>query len=90
MLGNLLKAIFLPKASRERIEARQRALRLERQAAAGPDGRGGAGREQLVKEAMTTYRKQHRDVYESLDEDTRRQIEADAAKAFGDMAEPKS
>ncbi len=37
---------------------------------------------------MAVYRKQQRDVYDKLDEETRRQIEEDAAKTFGDAIKP--
>ncbi len=82
MIGKLLKAIFLPKETRARIErAGQRANPGEPQAA--------KSRDQIMKEAMAIYRKQHRDVYNKLDEDTRRQIEEDAAKTFGDAVKGK-
>ena len=42
-----------------------------------------AGRDQVLNEALTVYRAQM-ETYESLDEETRRQIEEDAAKAFGE------
>ena len=44
----------------------------------------------LLDEAMAVYRRQQRDVYDNLDEETRRQIEEDAAKAFGDVLKHKS
>ncbi len=39
---------------------------------------------------MSVYRRQQRDVYDKLDEETRRQIEEDAAKAFGDVLKDKN
>ena len=76
MFGKFLQAIFLPKRTRDK---------LARQPAQAPSGQPqvAAGRDQLLNEAMTVYRSQM-ETYESLDEETRRQIEEDAAKAFGE------
>ena len=86
MLSALIKAIFLPKDTRERLAARGRPesrpdpyLGPRRPAAART-----GGRDKVLNNALTVYRQQ-RDVYESLDEETRREIEADAAKLFGDL-----
>ncbi len=90
MLGKLLKVIFLPKGTRAKLEAQARG------GAGGPRRRVSgqpqvaAGRDRVLDEAMSVYRKQQRDVYDNLDEETRRQIEEDAAKAFGDVLKPKS
>jgi hypothetical protein len=86
MFSALLKAIFLPKDARARLAARGHGdSRLEphlgpRRSASARTG----GRDRVLNDAMTVYR-QKRDVYESLDEETRQQIEADAAKLFGDL-----
>ncbi len=82
MFSALLKAIFLPKSTRERLAARERQdphLGPRRPAAAKT-----AGRDRVLHDAMSVYRRQ-RDVYDSLDPETRQQIEADAAKLFGDL-----
>ncbi|MHA1599308.1 MAG: hypothetical protein ACTSW2_00665 [Alphaproteobacteria bacterium] len=86
MFNALLKAIFLPNATRKRLAARGRPesrpdpyLGPRRPAAARTGGRG-----KVLQDALSVYRQQ-RDVYESLDEETRRQIEADAAELFGDL-----
>lgn len=82
MFSTLLKAIFLPKPTRERLAARERPdpyLGPRRPAAAHT-----GDRDKALQDAMTVYRQQ-RDVYDSLDPETRRQIEADAAKLFGDL-----
>ena len=83
MLGKLLKVIFLPKRARAKLEAQARG------GGSGP-GRAAAGRDRVLDEAMAVYRRQQRDVYDKLDEETRRQIEEDAAKAFGDVLKHKS
>ena len=86
MLSALLKAIFLPKDTRERLTARARVdPHLEpymgpRRSASARTG----GRDKVLNSAMAVYRQQ-REVYESLDAETRQQIEADAAKLFGDL-----
>ncbi len=81
MFGKLLQAIFLPKQTRDKLATRPKPARPPARA---PDGepRVAADRDQLLTEAMTVYRAQM-ETYESLDEETRRQIEEDAAKAFG-------
>ncbi len=84
MLGKLLKTIFLPRRARAKLEAHEKAGgRATRPTAAGQP-RVAAGRERILDEALAVYRKQQREVYDKLDEETRRQIEDDAAKAFGD------
>ena len=90
MLGKLLRTIFVPKATRKRLVAQERAG-PGRSARRPPQGQPqvAARRERILEEAMAVYRKQQRDVYDNLDEETRRQIEEDAAKAFGDVLGPK-
>ena len=82
MIGQLLQTIFLPKRTRDKL-ARQPT----------PARRGGqpqvaAGRDQVLNEALTVYRAQMA-TYQSLDEETRRQIEEDAAKAFGEALDQR-
>ncbi len=90
MLGKLLKMIFLPKRTRAKIEAQARGGGSGPRRAAAGQPPGAAGRNRVLDEAMSVYRRQQRDVYNNLDEETRRQIEEDAAKAFGDVLKPKS
>jgi len=78
MFGKLLQTIFLPKRTRDKLAARPKAVR-----SSGGQPQVAAGRDQLVTEAMTVYRSQMKN-YESLDPETRRLIEEDAAKAFGE------
>ncbi len=91
MIGKFLKMIFLPKRARDKLETQVRrgGGRAARRAPAGPP-RVAAGRDQIRNEALSVYRRQQRDVYDNLDEETRRQIEEDAAKAFGDVLGSKS
>ena len=81
MFGKLLQTIFLPKQTRDKMATRSKPARQLAQAPGGPP-QVAAGRDQLLTEAMTVYRAQMA-TYESLDEETRRQIEEDAAEAFG-------
>jgi len=88
MFSALLKAIFLPKDTRERLAAREKLEpRLgprtggQRRSADAKTG----GRDRIMQSAIKVYRQQ-RQVYESLDAETRQQIEADAAKLFGDLS----
>ena len=82
MISTLLKAIFLPKDTRERLAAREKLEpRLGQRRSA--DAKTG-GRDRVMQSAIKVYRQQ-RELYESLDEETRRQIEDDAAKLFGDL-----
>lgn len=87
MLGKLLQKIFLPKQTRDKLATRPRP---PRRPASAPGGQPqvAAGRDQLLTEAMTVYRAQM-ETYESLDPETRRQIEEDAAKAFGAALEQR-
>ncbi len=90
MLGKLLKTIFLPRRARAKLEAHEKAGgRATRPTAAGQP-QVAAGRNRVLDEAMSVYRRQQRDVYDKLDEETRRQIEEDAAKAFGGVLKDKN
>ncbi len=82
MFGKFLQKILLPKRTRDKLAAQPNTASRPAQ---GPGGQPqvAAGRDQLLNEAMTVYRSQMK-TYESLDEETRRQIEEDAAKAFGE------
>jgi len=83
MLAKLFQAIFLPKRTRDKLAAQAKAG--GRPGGDAPSGQPqvAAGRDRLVNEAMSVYRSQM-EGYQSLDEETRRQIEEDAAKAFGE------
>ncbi len=89
MLGKLLKVIFLPRRTREKLEAQTRGGGSGRRRAAAGQPQVAAGRDRVLGEAMSVYRRQQRDVYDKLDDETRRQIEEDAAKAFGDVLKDK-
>ncbi len=78
MFGKFLQTIFLPKRTRDKLATQPKPARR------GGLPQGAAGRDQLLHEAMTVSRSQM-ETYESLDEETRRQIEEDAAKAFGEV-----
>ncbi len=90
MLGKLLKMIFLPKGTRAKLEAQARGGGSGPRARVSGQPQVAAGRDRILDEAMSVYRRQQRDVYDKLDEETRRQIEEDAAKAFGDALEDKN
>ncbi len=90
MLGKLLKVIFLPKRTRAKLEAQARPGGSGPRRAATGQPQVAAGRDRVLDEAMSVYRKQQRDVYDNIDEETRRQIEEDAAKAFGDVLKDKN
>ncbi len=90
MLGKFLKVIFLPKRTRAKLEAQARGGGRGRRRAAAGQPQIAAGRDRVLDEAMSVYRRQQRDVYDKLDEETRRQIEEDAAKAFGDVLKDKN
>ncbi len=77
MFGKLLQTIFLPTRTRDKLATRPPPARR------GGQPQVAAGRDQLLNEALTVYRAQM-ETYEALDEETRRQIEEDAAKAFGE------
>ncbi len=77
MFGLFLKKIFLPKQTRDKLASQPKRARHSGQPQVAAD------RDQLLTEAMTVYRAQMK-TYESLDQETRRQIEEDAAEAFGE------
>ena len=83
MLAKLFQAIFLPKRTRDKLTDQAKGGRRQGRRAPGGQPQVAAGRDQLVTEALSVYRKQM-ELYENLDEETRRQIEEDAAKAFGE------
>ena len=92
MLAALFRILFVPKATRRRLEAKTRrpGAGRARPVRSSRDTRScGPARERLLDDAMAIYRRQ-REVYESLDEETRRQIEADAERVFGRMFEARS
>lgn len=92
MIGRILQWIFLPKSARQKLAARRPAPAAKPRAQARPPGApkksDGAARERLMREALQVYRSQRKE-YESLDPETRRQIEADAEKAFGKALKPR-
>ncbi len=90
MLGKLLRMIFLPKRTRAKLEAQARGGGSAPRRGAAGQPKVAAGRDRVLDEAMAVYRKQQRDVYDNRDEDIRRQIEEDAAKAFGDALKHKN
>ncbi len=83
MFGKLLQKIFLPKRTRDKLASQSKPPRRPAQAPGG-EPQAATGRDQLLSEAMTVYRAQM-ETYESLDAETRRQIEEDAAEAFGEV-----
>ena len=83
MLGKLFQAIFLPKRTRDKLAAQAKAGRRPGRRAPSGQPQVAAGRDQQVNEALSVYRTPM-EIYENLDEETRRQIEEDAAKAFGE------
>ncbi len=76
--------------TRAKLEAQARGGGSGLRRAAAGQPQVAAGRARVLDEAMAVYRKQQRDVYDNLDEETRRQVEEDAAKAFGDVLKHKS
>ncbi len=84
MVTKLFQLLFVPKRARKKLNARTAAP-----AAGGRQPKGDSGREELLNDVMAVYRQQRQDVYDSLDEATRRQIEEDAEKAFGEALRPK-
>ncbi len=77
MIGKLMQTIFQPKRTRDKLAAQPKPARR------GGQPQVAAGRDQVLNEALTVYCAQMA-TYQSLDEETRRQIEEDAAKAFGE------
>lgn len=86
MLG-FLKKLFLTPEARAKLDNPQRARPGPAKSPAGSAGQNSASKEQAVKDAMAVYRRQRKE-YENLDAETRAQIEADAAKAFGSLGTP--
>ncbi len=94
MFGKLFQTIFLPKRTRDKLASQPQPQPLAKSLTGARNASGqpqvAAGRDRLLNEALTVYRAQMK-TYESLDEETRRQIEEDAAKAFGEaMVQRKS
>ena len=92
MLTKLLQVLFVPRHVRGKMAKHGKAAKV----APGRAARGQASasapkgdRNKLLEDTMSLYRQQRQDVYETLDEATRRQIEEDAEKAFGDALRPK-
>jgi hypothetical protein len=76
---------MIPKALKRVFAAKQAPARK----ASGRKPQAPSDRDKLLGDAMAVYRQQRQDVYDSLDEDTRRQIEEDAEKAFGGVLRGK-
>ncbi len=76
---------MIPKALKRVFAAKQMPARKT----SGQKPQASSDREKLLGDAMAVYRQQRQDVYDSLDEDTRRQIEEDAEKAFGKVLRGK-
>ena len=91
MFTKLLQMLFVPKRVRGKMATRGKAPAARAKAAPSKAAAPTAGgdRNKLLQDAMSLYRQQRQDVYESLDEATRRQIEEDAEKAFGQVLRPK-
>lgn len=97
MVIKLFQLLFVPKRARKSLNGGAGApAKGLAKGAASPKASSGdapsksdAGREDLLKDAMAVYRKQREDVYDSLDDETRRQIEEDAEKAFGKVLRAK-
>ncbi len=96
MLTKLLQVLFVPRHVRGKMAKHGPASAGPSKVAPGKAARGKAAssaptgdRNKLLEDTMSLYRQQRQDVYESLDEATRRQIEEDAEKAFGDALRPK-
>ena len=95
MLTKLFQVLFVPKRARAKLAAVKTAApgKASREAREAPAAQAaqaaGAAREQLLDDAMALYRQQRRDVYDTLDDETKRQIEADAEKAFGKLLHTK-
>ena len=81
MFTKLLQMLFVPKRARTKMAARRKSP-VPPKAAAG-------GRDKLLSDTMAVYRQQRQDVYDTLDDATRRRIEEDAENAFGQILGPK-
>jgi hypothetical protein len=88
MFAKLLQTIFLPKRTREKMASQSKPAEKQTQTPVGQPPMA-AGRDELLTEAMTVYRAQM-ETYESLNAETRRQIEEDAAEAFGEVLAQRS
>ncbi len=99
MFGKLVQMIFVPKRARTKMAARRKpparpAARQDSPPPGPPPLSQGsyetpASRGKLLEDTMTLYRQQRQDVYDTLDDATKRQIEEDAEKAFGKVLDPK-
>ena len=76
----LFQVLFVPKRARAKLAAAR---------TPPPEAPQGAARDRLLEEAMALYRQQRRDVYDTLDDATKRRIQEDAEKAFGALLHPK-
>ncbi len=91
MFTMLLQMLFVPKRARTKMAARRKSP------VPSPAPRGGqgtptaaaGGRDKLLSDTMAVYRQQRQDVYDTLDDATRRRIEEDAENAFGQILDPK-
>ena len=88
MLTKLFQVLFVPKRARAKLAADKTAPPPSAQTQAAQTA--GVARDQLLDDAMAVYRRQRRDVYDTLDDATKRQIEEDAEKAFGKLLRPKA
>ena len=100
MLRKFVQMIFVPKRARTKMAARRQPPGrpsvkppVKQRDVPPPLSQGtydtAASRDQLLNDTMTLYRQQRQDVYDTLDEATKRQIEEDAEKAFGKVLRPK-
>lgn len=91
MLTKLMQMLFVPKKARAKLAAKKPAKPAAGRRKASPKAKAaaGPGRDKLMSDTMALYRQQRADVYDTLDEVTRQQIEADAEKAFGKALRPK-
>jgi hypothetical protein len=96
MFTKLLQVLFVPKRARTKMAARRQAPAPAsvRRDAPPPLSQSAyetsaGGRDKLLSDTMAVYRQQRQDVYDTLDDATKRQIEEDAEKAFGRILDPK-
>ncbi len=100
MFAKLVQMIFVPKRARTRMAARPKPP--ARSPARPPMRRDGpppvshgtyekadGSRDKLLSDTMALYRQQRQDVYDTLDDATKQQIEEDAEKAFSKVLDPK-
>ncbi len=91
MITKLLKMLFVPKRARTGMTARRKTLPPASKPSPPTAPKADSGdRGKLLADTMALYRQQRQDVYDTLDEATKRQIEEDAEKAFGQALNPKS